>query len=136
MIQEVFVSSDKSRLDLEFIHSFLSKESYWARGRTRDQVKKSIEHSECFGIYVNGEQVGFARVVTDHATVAHLVDVFISSDHRGKGYSTVIMDHIFNETDLGLIKRWMLGTQDAHKLYERYGFRQPAHFERWMERVL
>lgn len=128
------VSTDKARLDLTFIHDYLSKDSYWAQGRTLDTVKRSIEASLCFGVYCNDEQVGFARVITDHATFAYLADVFIADEHRGRGLSKKLMEEIMTHPQLQGLRRWMLGTRDAHTLYEKFGFKPLAQPVRWMER--
>ncbi len=91
------ISTDKKKLNIELIHQYLSKESYWAKGRGIEIVKRSIENSLCFGVYINGEQIGFARVITDYSTFAWLLDVFILDKFRGKGYSKELMSAI-NDT--------------------------------------
>lgn len=115
-------STDKDKLDLNYIHHFLSKESYWAKNIPIDIVRKSIEGSFCFGIYNGNQQIGFARVITDYATFGYLADVFVDEKYRGKGLSKNLMQFIMdNETIKGL-RRFMLATLDAHGLYEQYGF--------------
>lgn len=127
------ISTDKSKLDLSLIHSYLSNESYWGKGRTMETVQRSIEHSLCFGVYHKDEQVGFARVITDYSTFAYVADVFILEKHRGKGLSKMLMKEIVSHPQLQGLRRWMLATHDAHALYEKFGFRPIAHIERWME---
>jgi GNAT superfamily N-acetyltransferase len=115
------ISTDKSRLDLDVIHGFLTR-SYWAAGIPRQIVEKSVEHSLCFGLYDGAEQVGFARVISDFATFAYLADVFVLESHRGRGLSKWLMERIMAHPELQGLRRWMLATRDAHGLYRRYGF--------------
>ena len=100
---------------------YLYEESYWAQGRSIETVRKSIEHSLCFGVYAAGQQVGFARVVTDYATFAWLADVFILESHRGLGLSKWLVECIVTHPDLQNLKNFLLATKDAHELYRRYG---------------
>jgi len=126
------VSTDRSRLDLAAIHRFLSA-SYWAPGLPLDVLKKSVAHSLPFGLYRGGEQVGFARVITDRATFAYLCDVYVLESHRGKGLGTWFMETIVSHPDLQGLRRFVLITKDAHRLYERVGFRGLAEPQRYME---
>ena len=130
---EITISTDKNRLNAKLIHEFLTN-SYWAEGRTLEQVKISIENSLCFGMYFNNEQIGFARVLTDKAIVAYLMDVFILDKHRGKGYSKMLMNEIFVHSELKSIGKWILATKDAHDLYKQFGFKGIEKPERLMER--
>ena len=117
------ISTDRGRLDLDRIHRFLSTEAYWSPGVPRDVVERSIENSICFGVYAaDGEQVGFARVVTDRATFAWLADVYIESEHRGHGLGKRLVTEVLEHPELQGLRRWMLGTADAHELYRRFGF--------------
>lgn len=131
----ISVSTDKSKLDVPFIQNFL-KDIYWAAGRTIDEVQATIDASFCFGIYLDGEQVGFARVVTDYVVFAYLMDVFIDEKHRGKGYSSILIDAMMKESQLRQVKIWRLATSDAHFLYEKFGFTSLAHPEKMMEKVI
>lgn len=115
------ISTDKSKLDLKVIHSFLSN-SYWAKGRSLKILKLTIKHSLCFGLYYKNRQVGFARVITDYATFAYLADVFIIEGFRGKGLSKWMMKVIFDYGETEQVRRWLLATTDAHGLYEKFGF--------------
>jgi len=127
---EYDVSADKQRLDVATIHGYLTK-SYWSPGVPRAIVERAIEGSLCFGVFLQGRQVGFARVVTDKATFAYLADVFILEPHRGKGLSKRLMQFVFAHPDLQELRRFMLATNDAHGLYEQFGFTElsnPAHF--------
>lgn len=129
------ISTDRSKLDLAFIHAYLSRDSYWARGIPREVFTRSVEHSLCFGIYAETRQVGFARVISDFATFAYLADVFIDEGHRGRGLSKWLMDTIVSHPDLHGLRRWLLATQDAHTLYARYGFTPLSVPDRLMERL-
>jgi len=117
-----YLISDRSKLHVDVIYHFLSQESYWAKGIPRAVVEKSIINSLCFGVYCNDEQVGFARLVTDKATFAYLGDVFILPKHRGKGLSKFLMQTIHAHPELQNLRRWWLGTKDAHRLYEQFGW--------------
>ena len=126
------ISTDRSRLDPEAIHEFLT-DSYWAKGIPREVVDRSIEGSLCFGVFEGERQVGFARVITDSATFAYLADVFVLESHRGRGLAAWLMECILAHPDLQGLRRWMLLTRDAHPLYRKSGFRDLAHPERVME---
>jgi GNAT superfamily N-acetyltransferase len=135
MINEEYTfSTDKSKLDFEVIHKYLSQESYWAKGISREILKRSIDNSMCFGVYKDNEQVGFARIISDKATFAYLADVFVLSEHRGKGLSKILLEHIVDHPELQGLRRWLLGTADAHGLYARYGFKPLAKPDRTMEK--
>jgi GNAT superfamily N-acetyltransferase len=132
---EFEISTERSRLQVDRIHSFLADESYWARTRTREQTETAIEHSICFGLYHGDIQVGFARVVSDQATFAYLGDVFVVEEFRGRGLSKWLMEVIISHPDLQRLRRWLLATRDAHGLYEQFDFAQLRFPERWMERT-
>ena len=131
----IAVSTDKKKLNVPFIHHFL-KDIYWAAGRTIEEVQTTIDNSVCFGIYLDDVQIGFARVITDYVVFAYLMDVFIAEEHRGNGYSTVLIHTMMNEPDLKEVKIWRLATSDAHFLYEKFGFKALAHPEKMMEKIL
>ena len=131
---EYTISTDRSRLNLDLIHDYVSNNSYWGKGRLREVVQRSIENSLPFGIYKGNEQVGFARIVTDYATFAWVADVFVLSEHRGRGLSKWLMEVIIAHPQLQGFRRWVLSTKDAHGLYEPYGFIPLKRPERWMER--
>lgn len=128
-----FISTDKRLLDVAMIHHYLSVHAYWAKGRSMEKVKSSIENSLCFGVYREKRQVGFARVITDFSTFGYLADVFILEEHRGKGLSKMLMTEIMYYPGLRELRRLVLATRDAHKLYEQFGFRVFSNPERWME---
>ena len=129
------LSDDPARLSLEVIHRYLSEESYWAAHIPREIVARSLENSLGIGIYApTGEQVGFARVISDFATYAWLCDVFVHEDYRGKGVGKWLMATIISHPDLHDLRRIMLATRDAHGLYSQFGFTSMNNPERWMER--
>lgn len=132
--RNIVVTTDRSRLDLDVIHGFLTM-SYWARGVSRDVVARSIEHSLCFGAFDGGRQVGFARVVSDRATFAYICDVFALESHRGRGVGKSLMAAIMSHPELQGLRRWTLFTRDAHGLYRQFGFGAAGHPERLMEVV-
>jgi N-acetylglutamate synthase-like GNAT family acetyltransferase len=134
-MNDVIISDEKSRLDVSLIHKFLTN-CYWAEGRTIEQVKKSIEHSICFGIYKDDKQIGFARVLTDCTVFAYLMDVFILEEFRGNGFSKLLLKTIFEEDRFKSVKKWMLATKDAHSLYAQFGFKEIKNIERLMEKVV
>jgi GNAT superfamily N-acetyltransferase len=131
----ISISTDKAKLDVPFIQHFL-EDIYWAAGRTIEEVQRTIDASFCFGIYLDGKQVGFARVVTDYVVFAYLMDVFIDEAHRGRGYSSMLVKAMMEEPELQQVKIWRLATTDAHFLYEKFGFTPLAHPEKMMEKVI
>ena len=130
---EYTVSTDKTRLDLPSIHQFLSTQAYWSLNIPFTTVKRSVENSLCFGVYFGPQQVGFARVITDYATIAYLGDVFIIPEHRGKGLSKKLVGEIMTHPDLQGMRRWILLTGDAHGLYRQFGWEPIARPELYME---
>ena len=131
---DYLVSTDPARLDVGVIHGFL-RESYWAEGIPRDIVERAIRNSPCFGVYRCDQQIAFARVVSDYATFAYIADVFVLAPWRGRGIAKTLMVEIVRHPDLQQLRRWLLGTKDAHGLYQRYGFTAPRFPERQMERT-
>ena len=132
-MEHLEISTEVERLDVDRIHRFLSEESYWARGRTREMTQQAIDNSICFGAYLGRQQVGFARVVSDQTTFAWLADVFILVEYRGQGYGKALVAAVLDHPELqGL--RWLLATKDAHGLYAQNGF-APVPPERFMERL-
>ena len=127
-------STDRARLDIDLIHDFLARESYWVPGIHREIVERAIRNSICFGIYEGGRQLAFARVISDGAGFAWLADVFVVGDARGRGLGKRLIDFVMAYPDLQRIRRFMLATRDAHTLYEKFGFTALGHPERLMER--
>lgn len=128
------ISTDPDRLDVDLVHAWLSTDAYWALGRTRDVVERSIAGSLTFGAYEGDQQVAFARVVTDGATFAWLCDVYVAPDRRGAGVGTTLLEAVTAHLAGLHLKRVVLATADAHGVYERFGFAPLAHPERWMAR--
>lgn len=126
------ISTDKKLLQPQVIHQFLSN-SYWAKDIPVEIVLRSIENSLCFGLYHHKKQIGFARVVSDYATFAYLADVFVLEEHRGRGLAKSLMQEVFGHSQLQGLRRFCLGTRDAHKLYEQFGFYIIKKPELWME---
>ena len=126
------ISTDPKRLNLDMVHGFLT-ECYWAKGVPREVVARSIENALCFGIYADGKQVGFARVISDYATYAYIGDVFVLPEHRGRGLSKWLMECIMQHPRLQGLRRWSLVTGDAHGLYSQFGFTPLQSPELWME---
>jgi GNAT superfamily N-acetyltransferase len=118
------ISNNKNLLSLERIHEFLSR-SYWAGQRSKETIAQSIKNSECFGIYLENDQVGFARIVTDYSVMYWLCDVFIDENHRKMGLGKKLMETIVNQEELKNLTG-ILGTLDAHALYEKFGFVKDA----------
>ena len=131
MSGEFEISTDPSRLDLEVIHGFL-RTSYWAEGRSRAVVERAIANSLCFGVYLAERQVAFARVVSDRAVFAYLMDVFVIPEFRGRGISKTLMRAVLDHPELQSLRVFLLGTRDAHGLYAKFGFRPLEEPSRWM----
>ncbi len=131
-IGEFLYSTDKTKLNIEYIYYFLCKESYWAKNIPMEIVKTSIEGSFCFGVYHQSKQIGFARVITDYATFGYLADVFIDKNYRGKGLSKELMKFIMEQEVIKKLRRFMLATLDAHSLYAQFGFESQEGNKRFM----
>jgi GNAT superfamily N-acetyltransferase len=129
------ISTDRSRLNIEFIHNFLSTQAYWAMGRSFDVVQRAIENSLNFGVFAGAQQIGFARVVTDFATFAWVADVFIVEEYRGQGLGVWLIEVITSHPQLQGFRRWILATRDAHELYRRFGFNELPNPQRYMEKM-
>jgi GNAT superfamily N-acetyltransferase len=130
---QFLVSTESARLDLDMIHGFLTN-CYWAKGVPREVVERSVEHALCFGVYDgSGAQVGFARVISDFATIAYVGDVFVLDTHRGRGLGKWLMECITQHPALQGLRRWILTTRDAHGLYAQVGFAPVKSPERYME---
>ncbi|HWY56802.1 MAG TPA: GNAT family N-acetyltransferase [Terriglobales bacterium] len=126
------VSTDHARINLDVVHGFLT-ECYWAKGIPRDTVAQSIDNSLCFGVYTEGKQVGFARVITDYATYAYIGDVFVLESFRGRGLGKWLMECVMRHPPLQGLRRWSLVTGDAHGLYAQFGFEALKKPENYME---
>ena len=128
------IDCDVARMDVSLIHRFLSEESLWAKGISLSTVEKSLKNSLCFGGYINSSQIAFARVISDFATFANLVDVFVLPQYRGNGYGKALMQAIVTHSELQGLRRFTLATADAHDLYSQYGFTPLVKPNIFMER--
>jgi GNAT superfamily N-acetyltransferase len=126
------VSDDPSKLDVDAIYDFLTH-CYWSEGIPREVVERAIKHSLCFGLFDDTTQIGFARVITDHATYAYLCDVYVLESYRGKGLGAWLMSCVMKHQDLHGLRRFTLLTRDAHGLYKKFGFAPAKNPSRYME---
>lgn len=133
-VKDMRVTTDKAELDLPLIHRFLTESSGWAKGISLPLVQRSVQNSLCFGGFIGQNQVAFARVISDYATFANLVDVFVLPELRGKGYGKAIMAAVVEHPELQGLRRFTLATADAHGLYAQFGFTQLAKPHTFMER--
>ena len=131
---ELRISTDFADIDFDVVHGFLSADAYWCPGIPRAVVERAAANSLCFSAWLDGRQVGFARVVSDRATFGYLADVFVLPAHRGQGISKALMAAVMAHPDLQKLRRFMLATADAHGLYAQHGFGPRARPERFMER--
>lgn len=131
---ELRISTARADVDLDVVHGFLSTQAYWCPGIPRAVVERALDHSLCFSAFLDGAQVGFARVVTDRATFAYLADVFVLPPARGQGVSKAILATVVADPALASVRRFLLATSDAHGLYAAHGFTALARPERFMER--
>ena len=132
---DFLISTNPALLQANVIQHYLSQDSYWAQGIPPHIVEKSLRNSLSFGLYHAGTQIGLARVVTDFAVFAYLCDVFVLPEFRGRGLSKWLMRTVLAHPELQTVRKWMLGTKDAHGLYAQFGFREIARPERLMERI-
>ena len=129
---EYEISTDRMRLDVPAIHNFLVN-AYWSKGRSLDVVRQSLEHSLCFGLYHQQDQIGFGRVISDFSTFAYIADIYVLNQYRGRGLGKRLLTCITQHDQLQGLKRWLLVTADAHRFYEAYGFSSLTSPERFME---
>ena len=128
------VTTDTAKIDFDAVYRFLNAETNWAKGIPRDLFDRAMRNALCFAGHLAGEQIAFARVITDYATFANLVDVFVVPDYRGNGYATRLLEQVFAHPDLQGLRRFTLATTDKHGLYEKFGFHTPMRPETLMER--
>ena len=128
------ISNDPLRLDMNAVFDFLSR-SYWAKTRPRERTDEAFANSLVFGIYEDRRQIGMARIITDFCIFAYLCDVFIHEDYRGHGLGKWLMQTMLEHPDLKHIRRWLLATEDAHGLYQQFGFERLVNVEKWMQRL-
>jgi N-acetylglutamate synthase-like GNAT family acetyltransferase len=132
--ENYLISTDPRKLNVGAIHHFLCYHSDWSKGIPLERVQKSIDTSLNFGVYDEDRQIGFARVISDYSTIAYLGDVYLLDEYRGKGISKRLMDTIMGHTELQGLRRWILLTNTADWLYEKYGFERVPHPEWYMEK--
>jgi N-acetylglutamate synthase-like GNAT family acetyltransferase len=130
----IIISTNKELLDVKFINNFIST-THWAKGRSLETMQTCIDNSLNFGVYLDGKQIGYARLVTDYCIFAYLMDVFIDEKHRGKGYSKQLMQYTMKHESIKDVKVWRLATTDSHGLYKQFGFTPLSHPEKIMELI-
>lgn len=130
----LYFSTDKKKMDLELIYKFIKK-TYWGNYRTFEEQKKAIESTLNFGLFKNGKQIAFTRVMTDKVFFAYVLDVFVIDEEQGNGYSKILIDKIMNDPILKNVDKWILATKDAHTLYEKFGFEKIKKPEMLMEKL-
>lgn len=135
MIENYRITTNKNEMDIKAIHAYLTR-SYWSENISLEDVQKAFDNSFCFGVLLEGKQIAYARVVTDFISLAYLADVYVLEEHRTKGIGKFLLDEILNHPDVKNIKRLLLITKDAHKLYEKFGFNELKKPENWMEKLL
>ena len=121
-VDDYEVRAELSDMDFDRIHPWLSTDAYWALGRTRDDVETAAANSLNFGVFTGGEQVAYARVLTDRANFAWLCDVYVDRDHRGRGVGHRLLEAVVERLEPMGLSRVLLATRDAHELYARFGF--------------
>ena len=130
---DFLITTEKDKMNLEFIHDFLSNHSYWSKNIPFEKVQLAVEHSLNFGVFYKEKQIGYARIVSDFSTIAYLGDVFIITEYRGQGLSKWLMEQIMTHPNLQGLRRWILLTKDAHELYKKFNWKPIADPSRWME---
>lgn len=135
-MDELRISTDPADVDLDVVHGYLSRHSYWSPGIPRAVVARALANSLCFSALRGGRQIGFARVVTDKATFAWLADVFVLPEARGQGVSKALMQAVLAHPDLQGLRRFTLATSDAHALYTQFGFKPLMKPDTFMERYV
>jgi GNAT superfamily N-acetyltransferase len=128
-------TTELARIDLDRVHHWIARKSYWAGQMPRQVFDRAIGGSLCFAAIAGGATVGFCRVITDRATFAYVADVFVDPDHRGRGIGKGLMRAVMAHPELQDLRRWLLVTADAHGLYAHQGFQALATPERFMERA-
>lgn len=134
-MKEFRISTDIREMDVDLVHDYLSKQSYWAKGRGKEEVIKSMENSICFAVFDGNAQIGFARLVTDYVVFAWLMDVFVINEYKNKGVGRFLMDFIMNLPEIKEVNGFGLRTKDAHGFYIKYGFHQISEPETWMQKI-
>lgn len=131
--EQFTITSDPGKLDIAAVHDFLCNHSHWSRNIPIERVKTAIENSLNFGLFDGEKQIGYVRVISDYATIAYLGDVYVLPEYRGQGLSNLLMKEVMSHPCLQGLRRWILLTKDAHRLYEKHGWTAVANPERYME---
>lgn len=134
MSDPIRISTNPDDVNVDWLCSALAERAYWALGRDRSVVERSLAGSLSFTALLDDRQVGYARVVTDQATFAWICDVFVDESARGMGVGKLLMAAIVDDPRLQGLKRMLLATNDAHGLYAQFGFAPLAEPEKWMAR--
>jgi len=133
-MKELRISTDIREMDIALVHNYLSKQSYWAKGRNKEEVITSMENAICFAVFDGKRQIAFARLVTDYVVFAWLMDVFVIDEYRSKGVGRFLMDYIMNLPSIQEVNGIGLRTNDAHGFYRKYGFHKISEPETWMQK--
>ena len=132
--RSAYISCDRDLIQVDWVYSYLHENMYWAKSLTLEAFRRALDHSAVvFGVYHNGKQIGFARVISDCATFAYLTDVFIEESYRGQGLSTQLLQEIVSNEKLQGLRRFTLVTETAAGLYARFGFRPLEDAAHWMQ---
>lgn len=124
---DYLLTADKKKLDLQYVYNLLCVPSQYSTGLPPERFSLVVENSLCFSVFHQGKQVGFARVITDYTEFASVWDVFIDASHRHKGVGKTLMKFLLDHPRLKGIFRWFLMTEDAHGLYQKFGFKTEAY---------
>lgn len=125
MGNDFYISTDKSLINIDFIHAYMTETAYWGKGRTIKQTKETIENSFCFGMYTqSNQQIGFARVVTDFVFFGNIMDLVIDPKYQGEGLGKMLVEFMLNNETIKGLQTITLKTKDAHSFYEKYGFKK------------
>jgi GNAT superfamily N-acetyltransferase len=126
---DIEISFDLSRIDFRATSDQLMR-SYWGASRTDEANRRAFENSLCAGAYLDGEQVGFARVITDYTVFAYLLDVIVWPERRGHGIGKQLVQALLDHPNMKTVSHWSLTTNDAHSLYQKFGFRTEGRYMR------
>ena len=127
------ITTDRTRINVDLVHAFLSS-SYWAQGRSRAVVERSLDHSLCFSVFQRGQQVAFGRAITDHAVFAYIADVFVIPECRGAGIAKALIAAMLDHPELRGLQVMLLRTRDAQPLYAKFGFQSLPRPDEMMAR--
>ncbi len=131
---DIFFSSHNEDMDLDTIFNFVKK-SYWGRSRTIEEQQIAMDNSINFGLFFNGNQIAYTRVMTDKVFFAYVLDFFVLENFQGKGLGKLLMSNVLNFSSLKEIDKWMLATKDAHGLYSQFGFEVVKNPSKLMDRM-